>query len=233
MKYTPSTEITVLQRPVAVHKVNKMRIFASAALAVGMAATIAVPAYAAPSGEIDAVSYALRTGQLQAIDAADYFVEQPLANLDLEYALPAPQIEQPVAASEGASVARTIQSVDIPAGSGGEGMVAAALAQLGVAQDCTDLVQNSLAAVGLTKRRDQGGYDLGTGVWDYARFGTQVSLEELAPGDILIYGHASSGAHVAIYIGNGQAVHGGYNGNTVIAGVHGLYVPLTAAVRID
>jgi cell wall-associated NlpC family hydrolase len=41
-----------------------------------------------------------------------------------------------------------------------------------------------------------------------------VTSGDYAPGDVLIW----SGRHVAVYIGNGQAVHGGYGGNqTVVA----------------
>ena len=110
-------------------------------------------------------------------------------------------------------------------------IVAAAKAQVGVPQDCTDLVQNTLAAVGLTARRDQGGYDLGTGIWQYDHFGPRVALSDIQPGDILIYGNAGTGAHVAIYIGNGQAVHGGFNGNTVIYSQYITKHQLTGAIR--
>src|SRR5690554_6623121 len=41
-------------------------------------------------------------------------------------------------------------------------VVERALSQLNIAQDCTDLVQNVLAELGLTQRRDQGGFDYGT-----------------------------------------------------------------------
>lgn len=236
MKFTPSTEITVVNTVAAPRRAKTLRVFASAALAAGLTSTVALPAYAVPAeGELDPVSYAARTGKLQAIDAADYFTEQPLASLELEYIAPAattPVTETAAGGQTAATAGRSANAVDIPAGVGGSGVMAAALAQLGVAQDCTDLVQNSLAAVGVTKRRDQGGYDLGTGIWDYTGFGQQVSLDALAPGDVLIYGNASSGTHVAIYIGNGQAVHGGYSNNTVIASHDGVGIPLTAAVRI-
>lgn len=121
---------------------------------------------------------------------------------------------------------------NVPSGVGAQGLVAAALAQLGVPQDCTDLVQNSLAAIGLTARRDQGGFDLGTGIWQYDRFGVRVDINSLNPGDILIYGNAGSGTHVAIYVGDGMAVHGGYGNNTVVAGVHTASDRLTGAIRV-
>lgn len=116
-------------------------------------------------------------------------------------------------------------------GAGADGLVAAALAQVGTWQDCTDLVQNSLAAIGLATRTDQGGFDLGTGIWDYDQFGTRVGIDNLMPGDILIYGNAGTGAHVAVYIGNGQAVHGGFSAGTVIFNAH-INIPLTGAIRL-
>lgn len=121
---------------------------------------------------------------------------------------------------------------NVPVGAGAAGLVQAALAQQGVNQDCTDLVQNSLAAIGLTQRRDQGGFDLGTGIWQYDGFGTRVDINNLAPGDILVYGNAGTGTHVAIYIGDGKAVHGGFNGSTVVASKDSAYQALTGAIRV-
>lgn len=107
---------------------------------------------------------------------------------------------------------------DIPAGEGAQGIVDAAKAQLGVAQDCTDLVQNSLAAIGVIDQRDMGGFDLGPSSSEHVALGgTIVTSGDYAPGDVLFW----EGRHNAIYIGNGQAVHGGYNGNqTVIASAY-------------
>lgn len=81
----------------------------------------------------------------------------------------------------------------------------AALAQLGVHQDCTMLVTNSLAAVGINFHSAPEGYlSLGT------------ITNNPVPGDIIVYS-----GHVAIYIGNGQAVHGGWLGyDTVISSVN-------------
>lgn len=81
----------------------------------------------------------------------------------------------------------------------------AALAQIGVHQDCTMLVTNSLKAVGINFHGAPSAY---------------LSLGNLTndpvPGDICVYQ-----GHVAIYIGNGQAVHGGWLGyTTTIASVN-------------
>ena len=66
------------------------------------------------------------------------------------------------------------------------------------------LVTNSLAAVGI---------NFHSGPTGYLSLGPTTSNP--VPGDIIVYS-----GHVAIYIGNGQAVHGGWLGNnTVIAGV--------------
>lgn len=84
-------------------------------------------------------------------------------------------------------------------------ILAAAMGQLGVNQDCTMLVTNALRAVGINFHG-----------WpsDYAALGSWTSAP--VPGDIIIYS-----GHVAIYAGNGQAVHGGWNGyQTVLASVN-------------
>jgi cell wall-associated NlpC family hydrolase len=108
----------------------------------------------------------------------------------------------------------------------------AALAQVGRYQDCTMLVTNSLKSVGITF------HDWPIG---YLSLGRQVSMAEAVPGDLLYYvngaGTSVAGlAHIAVYIGNGKAVHGGFNGNeTVIWSVnvgYGAGTPPTAVVRV-
>jgi hypothetical protein len=76
----------------------------------------------------------------------------------------------------------------------------AALAQVGVNQDCTMLATNALAAVGISYHN-----------WpeNYAVLGSWTSNP--VPGDLCIYS-----GHIAVYIGNGQAVHGGWNGYTTV-----------------
>lgn len=131
------------------------------------------------------------------------------------------------AAPAAAPEPQSVVYADVPSGAGAAGLLQAAYAQLGAAQDCTALVERSLRAIG------HGVGDLGTAIWQYDAFGTRVSTDALAPGDILIYGNARSGAHVAIYAGNGQAVHGGMwgQGGTIVAGVHFPFEALTGAIR--
>lgn len=100
--------------------------------------------------------------------------------------------------------------------SAGALLLAAALAQEGTPQDCTDLVQNALAAIGYTTRRDQGGFDYG--VTDVATsFGAQIPVSEAQPGDIATTG-PNNGGHVWIILdpATNTGVHGGWSGMTVI-----------------
>ena len=95
-----------------------------------------------------------------------------------------------------------------PAAASGNGaaIAAAAYAQLGVAQDCTALATNALAAVGVNYH----GWPAG-----YLSLGRTVSAAEAQPGDLAYYQNGGMGmAHIAVYVGNGQAVHGGWNGGT-------------------
>lgn len=51
---------------------------------------------------------------------------------------------------------------------------------------------------------------------DFTQLATSISESQLKPGDIIYYDDAGFGsAHVAIYIGADQAVHGGFEGNSV------------------
>ncbi|MEA5454170.1 NlpC/P60 family protein [Sinomonas sp. JGH33] len=95
----------------------------------------------------------------------------------------------------------------------GAAIAAAAYAQLGVHQDCTALVTNALAAVGIYYH----GWPAG-----YLSLGRQVSAAEAQPGDLAYYQNGGMGmAHIAVYVGNGMAVHGGWNGsNTVLYSVN-------------
>lgn len=88
----------------------------------------------------------------------------------------------------------------------GAAIAAAALAQLGRRQDCTRLVTNSLAAVGIAHH----GWPI-----SYTALGTRVT--DPLPGDLIYYVNGGMGlAHIAVYIGNGMAVHGGWNGNQTV-----------------
>lgn len=200
----------------------------AAVLSIGLVGTFSLPANAV-SQEVEDVSiddFAHSHQTLQPADADEATLptmisETELSPEALERARVAQEAEAPAAQAP-------LLGKDIPAGAGAQGIVNAAKAQLGVSQDCTDLVQNSLAAIGVIDRRDHGGYDLGTSPQPYLGIGgTLVTSGEYAPGDVLFW----EGRHNAIYIGNGQAVHGGYGGNqTVIASAY-LDGPPSSVVR--
>ncbi|MET3172649.1 UNVERIFIED_ORG: cell wall-associated NlpC family hydrolase [Arthrobacter sp. UYCu721] len=125
---------------------------------------------------------------------------------------PAPVVEapaaQPVATVKVASATPAAPSAPVAASGKGAAILSAAYAQLGVNQDCTMLVTNALAAVGINYH----GWPAG-----YLSLGRTVSAAEAQPGDLLYYADGGAGvAHIAVYAGNGQAVHGGYNGNQTV-----------------
>lgn len=119
-----------------------------------------------------------------------------------------PQTPSNSVSNNGSSSNSAVQQPQAPSNSGSvntgsvssSAIASAALAQVGVNQDCTMLVTNALKAVGINFHG-----------WpsDYASLGSWTSNP--VPGDIIIYS-----GHVAIYIGNGQAVHGGWNGYTTV-----------------
>lgn len=194
------------------------------AISMGLVTAAGLPAYAvtpevtanvklddfgAPVQSAEAAAQALRTAQGGA---------ESVVNTDVQGAVSAAAIaeEAAKAAAEKAEAEKKAleeqvakYAKDVPAGVGASGIVAAALSQLGDFQDCTALVERSLRAVGIPAG------DLGTQVYEYTNLGGHiVTSGDYAPGDVLVW----AGRHVAVYIGNGQAVHGGYGGNrTVIA----------------
>jgi cell wall-associated NlpC family hydrolase len=122
----------------------------------------------------------------------------------------APVAEAPAAAAPVVTVTEAPKPAAAPATKSGVGasIAAAALAQIGVAQDCTALVSNSLAAVGINFHDWPAGY---------LSLGRTVSQAEAQPGDLIYYADGGVGmAHIAVYIGNGQAVHGGFQGTTKV-----------------
>ncbi|WP_341395672.1 NlpC/P60 family protein [Arthrobacter sp. G119Y2] len=133
----------------------------------------------------------------------------------------APALESTEAAVAPAASGAAAQ--EAPAASSGTAAIiaAAAYAQLGVSQDCTMLATNSLAAAGISFHDWPAGY---------LSLGSTVSASQAVPGDLIYYADGGMGmAHIAVYIGNGQAIHGGFNGNsTVVApaelGSGGVYI---------
>jgi len=128
-------------------------------------------------------------------------------------AVPAPEPEETTeATTTDASASASTSSASAPApvaptGNVQQTMLSYLSSMLGsYGMDCTDYVQNALAAAGLTTARLDGGPDLG--VSSFTQFGTAIPASQAQAGDIMIkYGY-----HVGVYAGGGQAYHGGWNG---------------------
>jgi peptidoglycan DL-endopeptidase CwlO len=138
-------------------------------------------------------------------------VEAPEPEVEVQEATaPAAPAAQPVLAAKVTASAPAAAPAAPAASASGKGaaILSAAYAQLGVMQDCTMLVTNSLAAVGINFHDWPAGY---------LSLGRTVSAAEAQPGDLIYYADGGAGmAHIAVYAGNGQAVHGGYNGNQTV-----------------
>ncbi|MFI9625205.1 C40 family peptidase [Streptomyces sp. NPDC052042] len=88
--------------------------------------------------------------------------------------------------------------------------------------DCSGLVQAAFRSVGV---------DLPRVSQAQSTAGTQVSLSNLQPGDILYWGGAGSAYHVAVYVGGGQFV-GAQNSSTGVVQRSLSYDPPSGAVRV-
>ncbi|MFE7429704.1 C40 family peptidase [Streptomyces sp. NPDC057545] len=88
--------------------------------------------------------------------------------------------------------------------------------------DCSGLVQAAFRTVGV---------DLPRISQAQSTAGTQVSLSNLQPGDILYWGGAGSAYHVAVYVGGGEFV-GAQNSSTGVVQRSLSYDPPSGAVRV-
>ncbi|WP_285244429.1 NlpC/P60 family protein [Pseudarthrobacter sp. fls2-241-R2A-127] len=136
----------------------------------------------------------------------------PVPEVAVQEAAPAP-VAQTVAAPKvtakvATAAATAAPAAQVSASGKGAAILSAAYAQLGVHQDCTMLVTNALAAVGIHFHDWPAGY---------LSLGDTVPMSQAQPGDLLYYADGGGGmAHIAVYAGNGMAVHGGFNGNDTV-----------------
>ena len=146
--------------------------------------------------------------------------QTPAPAAQTKAATPAPKTETKAAAQTPAPAAQTKAATPAPAaqtkpaatttpsGSKNAAIYQAALAQVGRYQDCTMLVTNALKSVGINYHDWPAGY---------MKLGTQVSASQAQAGDLIYYANGGTGlAHIAVYAGNGQAVHGGWLGNQTV-----------------
>ncbi|MBL1102494.1 C40 family peptidase [Streptomyces coffeae] len=105
-------------------------------------------------------------------------------------------------------------------------------AQLGKAYVLGTSGPSSYDCSGLTKAAfKQVGIDLPRVSQEQSTVGTQVSLDNLQPGDILYWGSSGSAYHVGVYIGGGKFI-GAQNPSTGIVERSLDYDPPTGAVRV-
>ncbi|MBT1035739.1 hypothetical protein KJY78_05195 [Canibacter sp. lx-45] len=217
--FSPSTEIVLTQQVSRKKRACGLGWRATAVFFVSLfAATVAIPAHAVTPNSEGAL-YSVKRGAVQEFfvsyaDGVSDIAEVGAYSLDVVAQVaqtPVRNAGVPRGLSSAEQSARIAAAVNAaPAGSASVALLAAARAQLGVRQDCTDMVQNALAAIGYTTRRDQGGYD--HGIMAFLRYGVVVPHADAQPGDIMI----APGFHVAIYAGNNTAVHGGYSGGNTV-----------------
>jgi peptidoglycan DL-endopeptidase CwlO len=90
------------------------------------------------------------------------------------------------------------------------------------AYDCSGLTQAAFRQVGISLPRVSE---------SQSTIGTQVSLDDLQPGDILYWGSAGSAYHVAVYIGGGKFI-GAQNPSSGVVEHDLSFSPPTGAVRV-
>ncbi|WP_026819052.1 C40 family peptidase [Arthrobacter castelli] len=114
-----------------------------------------------------------------------------------------------VSSDAGSSVSTVSSDVtEIPSSGGNAAMLSSAQSQLGAIQDCTALVEQALQAAGVSGVGDES-------VQSLLQFASPVSSPQ--PGDIAYYADGGAGvAHIAIYIGDGEAIHSGWEGNKTV-----------------
>ena len=190
-----------------------------------VAAPAAQTKAAAPAAQTKAVTTAAPKTETKAAaqtpaPAAQTKAATPAPKAETKAATPAPKAETKAAAQTPAPAAQTKAATPAPAaqtkpaattapsGSKNAAIYQAALAQVGRYQDCTMLVTNALKSVGINYHDWPAGY---------MKLGTQVSASQAQAGDLIYYANGGTGlAHIAVYAGNGQAVHGGWLGNQTV-----------------
>ena len=103
----------------------------------------------------------------------------------------------------------------------GSPVLQAALNYVGSHMMCDELVTMALVDGGYLSGtpdpifKDGNHYNIG--VYQMSKLGNFISESEAVPGDLILYNDGGYGSmHVAVYAGNAQAVHGGFNGENVV-----------------
>ena len=176
------------------------------------AAPVAQTKAAAPATQTKAVTTTAPKTETKAAaqtpaPAAQTKAATPAPAAQTKAATPAPAAQTKAATPAPAAQTKPAATTT-PSGSKNAAIYQAALAQVGRYQDCTMLVTNALKSVGINYHDWPAGY---------MKLGTQVSASQAQAGDLVYYANGGTGlAHIAVYAGNGQAVHGGWLGNQTV-----------------
>lgn len=103
----------------------------------------------------------------------------------------------------------------------GSPVLQSALNMVGSHMMCDDLVTTALVNAGMITGEAPSIFMNGSlyniGVYQFPSVGQFISAGEAVPGDLVYYDNGGYGSsHIAVYAGNGQAVHGGWNGMNVV-----------------
>ena len=206
-KATPAVAQAAPVQAAPVQAAPVARVQAAPVAQTRVAAPAAQTKAAAPAAQTKAVTTTAPKTETKAA------AQTPAPAAQTKAATPAPKAETKAAAqTKAATPAPAAQTkpaaTTTPSGSKNAAIYQAALAQVGRYQDCTMLVTNALKSVGINY------HDWPIG---YTKLGTQVSASQAQAGDLIYYANGGMGlAHIAVYAGNGQAVHGGWNGNQTV-----------------
>ena len=217
---TKTNSLAVIAKAVGDNAGTMGRQAAVVAAASGLVLTSGIAANAAETNvqreSTSASAFEVQSGTPATISAASTIAisyEKPAVSTSpapvVEVAKPVLKVQDSKAGAAGtkaaAGAAATTQGLSVASGNGAA-IAAAAYAQIGVSQDCTRLVSNALAAAGINFH----GWPAG-----YLSLGRTVGAGEARPGDLAYYRNGGTGlAHIAVYVGNGMAIHGGWNGGT-------------------
>lgn len=95
----------------------------------------------------------------------------------------------------------------------------------------TDL-NNGIDCSGFTmKVYEHFGYSLPHRSTVQATYGTSVSVDQMAPGDLIFYGYNGRVSHVALYIGNGRIVHAATSSQGIVTAGYQI-MPIITVRRI-
>ena len=221
-KATPAVAQAAPVQAAPVQAAPVARVQAAPVAQTRVAAPAAQTKVAAPAAQTKAAAPAAQTKAATPAPKAETkaAAQTPAPAAQTKATTPAPKAETKAATQTPAPAAQTKAATPAPAaqtkpaatttpsGSKNAAIYQAALAQVGRYQDCTMLVTNALKSVGINYHDWPAGY---------MKLGTQVSASQAQAGDLVYYANGGTGlAHIAVYAGNGQAVHGGWLGNQTV-----------------